>query len=129
MYFKRNNKRWLLFFVGIFCQPVINAKEVILTISPTICIVNKMGEPCSMKVNIDWQTPTAGDYCLYQDAEQLKCWQNTTSVATRLAIHLQQNMVFSLREQDVILAQKQISVNASSPRKFRRKLRAQWSVF
>ncbi|MDO6427227.1 DUF3019 domain-containing protein [Thalassotalea sp. 1_MG-2023] len=128
MRFKLGVKRWLL-IAGILSQPLVNAKEVVFSISPTICIVNKMGEPCTMTVNVNWQTPNAGDYCLYQDTEQLTCWQNTASIATRLNIHLQQNMVFSLREQNTILAQKQIRVNASAPRKFRRKLRAQWSVF
>ena len=105
------------------------AQQVQLSISPTVCIVNKMGQPCAMNVKVAWRTSRVGDYCLFRDEQQLKCWRNADNVTTNFEISLQENMLFTLRDKETLLAQKQNKVNASAPKAYRRRLRADWSVF
>lgn len=113
------------FSIAIFAsQP-----QAYLEITPNICVVKKLGEPCSMEVNIKWASPTANDYCLYQDESALKCWLNTKQINTQLFMTLHQNMVITLRSDEKIFAHKTVNVNALAPQKYRRKLRADWSVF
>ena len=113
------------FSIAIFAsQP-----QTYLEISPNICVVKRLGDLCSMEVNVKWQTPTTNDFCLYQDDSALKCWLNAQKINTHLLITMNQDMIITLRSNEKVFAQKTVNVNAVVPQKYRRKLRADWSVF
>ncbi|GHE86427.1 DUF3019 domain-containing protein [Thalassotalea profundi] len=124
--------RYSLVYFPIQCFSVsafASQPQAILEITPKICIVEKSGDPCSMEINVSWQSPTISNYCLYQEELAIKCWKNTRHVNTNIPITLQKNNIFTLRNDSQIFAAKTIRVSGVSPQRYRRKLRADWSVF
>jgi hypothetical protein len=49
-----------------------------LTIMPEQCVALLQGQACYVTVELSWQTPVSGDYCLYSslDTLPLKCWRD-----------------------------------------------------
>ena len=116
--------------------------DVEMTIKPKVCQVNRAGDICEMTINIAWQALLPLDTCLYQQAKnqtqtqdknKTLCWQNTKVADTKLAIKLSENTLFTLEQQtpevNLVLAQQLISVNSTVPKNYRRRLRADWSLF
>ena len=122
--------------------------DVEMTIKPKVCQVNQAGDICEMTINIAWQALLPLDTCLYQraksqsqnqsqeqtqDKNKTLCWQNTKAADTKLAIKLSENTLFTLEQQtpdvNLVLAQQFISVNSTVPKNYRRRLRADWSLF
>ncbi|KZN43841.1 DUF3019 domain-containing protein [Pseudoalteromonas luteoviolacea] len=101
-----------------------------LKVKPMICMVKSIGQICEMTIAIQWQTTTAQDVCLYQDTQQLKCWQDTQQAKAKLNISLEQDMTFSLKNARMeTLTSQKVKVNAALSRKYRRKLKSDWSFF
>lgn len=116
--------------------------EVEMTIKPKVCHVNHAGDTCEMTIDIAWQALFPLDTCLYQQAKNQNnnqnknktlCWKNTNVADTKLAIKLTENTLFTLEQQtpavNFVLAQQLISVNSTAPKSYRRRLRADWSLF
>lgn len=119
-------------------------RDIEMTIKPKVCQVNRAGDICEMTINIAWQALLPLDTCLYQraknqsqeqtqDKNKTLCWQNTKAADTKLAIKLSENTLFTLEQQtpevNLVLAQQLISVNSTVPKNYRRRLRADWSLF
>ncbi|MEW6991221.1 DUF3019 domain-containing protein [Colwelliaceae bacterium 6441] len=121
-----------LFFLLSSLQ-ITHAQEshpVELSIKPLACIVKNYGDICKMTIKAKWQSAQAIDSCLLQGKRNLLCWKNKKSVSQHFNIELAENMTFSLTNtQGQVLAQQKIVVNSSLPKKFRRRLKAQWSLF
>jgi 4-hydroxy-3-methylbut-2-en-1-yl diphosphate synthase IspG/GcpE len=101
-----------------------------LAIKPITCVVKSLGEACQMKANVTWQSPAPQSVCLYQDKQQLKCWAKQNQVSEMLNVTLEKTMVFSLRDKKQnTLVEQTIKVHALSSRKYRRKLKSDWSLF
>lgn len=99
-------------------------------IKPITCVVKSLGEACQMKANVTWQSTMPQSVCLFQDKQQLKCWVKQNQVSEMLDVTLDKTMVFSLRDKKQnILVEKTIKVHALSSRKYRRKLKSDWSLF
>ncbi|KZN69827.1 DUF3019 domain-containing protein [Pseudoalteromonas luteoviolacea] len=108
----------------------IPESKAALKVKPMICMVKSIGQICEMTIAIQWQTTTAQDVCLYQDTQKLKCWQGTQQAKAKLNISLEQDMTFSLKNARMeTLAAQKVKVNAALSRKYRRKLKSDWSFF
>ncbi|KAF7764726.1 hypothetical protein PCIT_b0778 [Pseudoalteromonas citrea] len=83
-----------------------------------------------MTVNIQWKNQNQIDACLYQEKNKLRCWQQTDKVKEQLQITLAQSMRFSLLDlQGSLLATQTVKVNAAVSKRYRRKLKTDWSFF
>lgn len=107
-----------------------NSDSPQLAISPTTCVVNKPGEVCASPLQITWQMPRAMDLCLYVQKERLKCWRNTQQVSEVLVYKLSTSTTFDLKDNTQrVIASGKVNVNSATSKRFRRRLRADWSVF
>ncbi|ALO43876.1 DUF3019 domain-containing protein [Pseudoalteromonas phenolica] len=101
-----------------------------LVIKPITCVVKSLGEECQMRANVIWQSPVSQNICLFQDKLQLKCWAKQNQVSELIDVTLDKTMVFSLRDsKQRTLVEQTIKVHALSSRKYRRKLKSDWSLF
>jgi hypothetical protein len=92
-------------------------------------MVKKLGDSCKMKVKVVWHNTQPIDACLFQDDLLLKCWEETLDINAHLEVSLHQDMKFILKHNKKILAFQHIKINTTFPKKYRRKLRADWSFF
>lgn len=100
-----------------------------MSISPSICVVKTRGDLCQMTAYVMWQARLAIDACLYQNDDLITCWEQKRRIKEKLELSLIQDMIFTLKNQNKVLAKQHIKVNASSSTKYRRRLRSQWSLF
>lgn len=100
-----------------------------LNIKPSVCMVKKIGDICQMKVKVIWHNSQPTNACLFQGDLRLKCWEDILDINADINIYLNQDMKFSLKNKNKILAYQYIKINTSLPKKYRRRLRADWSFF
>lgn len=123
----------LLLLLSFQCLAAENVPERGIehfAIKPLACVVQNAGDVCTMMINVRWQATAPITGCLYQGQQSLYCWQDKISGQKMVEISLNNNMLFSLQnEQQQVLASQKIWVNTALPKQFRRRLRADWSVF
>ena len=100
-------------------------------LQPNICITKEVGDSCQMTVKIDWQTITPMNLCLMQNDTQIKCWRQQQQVKEAIPIALQKQSTFTLinQEQNIELAKQTVKINYQTAKRFRRRLRSEWSIF
>ena len=104
--------------------------EIVFSISPSTCVVNVAGDACNKPLQLKWQTPVVANYCLYSNKKQIKCWQSQQRISETLILKIKDSTVFELmNEQHQVIAHTKVSVNSTTSKRFRRRLRADWSVF
>jgi hypothetical protein len=118
-----------LFVCSLVLQPLSASSISQLMIKPSVCMVKKIGDSCKMKVKVIWHNKQPIDACLFQDNLRLKCWENTLSINAYLDITLDQDMKFTLMDNEKVLAYQHIKINTALPKKYRRRLRSDWSIF
>jgi len=118
-----------LFLCSLVLQPLSASSTNQLIIKPSVCLVKKFGDSCEMKVKVIWHNTHPIDACLFQNDLQLICWENTRDINADINISLDQDMKFILKHNEKILAYQQIKINTLFPKKYRRRLRADWSFF
>lgn len=123
-----------LLFVFIGCAYAdTNIEEEgsdLLSVTPKVCIVEQAGDSCEVKLNVQWQSLIPLSRCLYQNKEENLCWLKKTKVSQSLIFDINQSQVFSLLdEKNKVLAFQQVKLNTHEPKKYRRRLRADWSLF
>ncbi|KGJ94887.1 DUF3019 domain-containing protein [Colwellia psychrerythraea] len=106
-------------------------KSVIeFSIKPLICIVKKPGDACSMTATVSWQSPKIINSCLYQGITKVACWLKQNKVTAVIEINIEENMEYTLKDDNHhIIAKQLITINSSLAKKYRRRLRAGWSLF
>lgn len=141
---------FLLFFVSLFVIPKsfgnpltdtpthipthipshIPSNKVELSLTPLACFVKKNGDVCHITVKVAWQSSLPINACLYQNSEKLHCWSATQKATKKIPVSLSENMQFTLQGADnIVYAQQQVAIAASTSQKYRRRLRADWSLF
>ncbi len=106
------------------------SNKVELTLTPLACFVKQMGDVCHLTININWQSTAPINACLYQNIEKMHCWSSTRKATKKIMINLSENMQFTLRgDNNEVYAQQQVAIAASTSKKYRRRLRADWSLF
>ena len=103
--------------------------NVQLSLTPLACFVKKNGDVCNITVKVTWQSKTPIDACLYQNNDKVDCWQATQQASKKITVSLSENMRFTLQGNKVIYAQQEVTVAATTSAKYRRRLRAGWSLF
>ncbi|MGB1298777.1 MAG: DUF3019 domain-containing protein [Psychrobium sp.] len=132
-----NNNANILLIAALTCAAMVTSARALatsdspqLSISPSTCIVNKPGEICTSPLQLSWQVPRAMDLCLYVQKERLKCWRNTQQVTEVLVYKLSTSTTFDLKDNTQrVIASSKVNVNSATSKRFRRRLRADWSVF
>lgn len=120
----------LLVIGGIFPSYAAPITHVELSIKPSACTVKNTGDFCTTTLNIHWQAAQPISSCLYQGNSQKICWQNKKHAQQQLAINIDQDMEFTLMHQDnTVYAKQLVRVITSQPKRYRRRLRANWSLF
>jgi hypothetical protein len=125
---KINTIIFLLILSGL-SRSVAASSEAKLIIKPTVCMVKKSGDTCQMTVKVTWQSDQLIDACLFQNDLRLTCWQNVNDIDTDINIYLDQDMLFTLKNDQQIFANQNVKINTALPNKYRRRLRANWSFF
>jgi hypothetical protein len=110
-------------------QSVAASSKTKLIIKPTVCMVKRLGDTCQMTVKVSWQSDQIIDACLFQNDLRLTCWQNVSDINTDIDIDLDQDMLFTLKNDQQIFANQNVKINTALPNKYRRRLRANWSFF
>lgn len=101
-----------------------------LSVSPTTCIVKVLGQPCVTPIKISWTAPMAATFCLYIDNKKKNCWAAQNKVTQTLVLNLRVSSTFELKnDKNQILSSAKVVINAATSKQFRRRLRADWSVF
>jgi len=107
-----------------------NRDDIKFSIKPLVCIVKKPGDVCSMTATVSWQSPKNINSCLYQGINKVTCWHNKKKIKSVIEINIEENMEYTLRgDNHQIIAKQLISINSSLAKKYRRRLRAGWSLF
>lgn len=105
-------------------------QKVDLSLTPLACFVKKSGDVCHITVKINWQSESPIDACLYQNDEKMHCWSSTRNATKKITVSLSENMQFTLQgDNNVVYAQQHVAIAASTSKKYRRRLRADWSLF
>jgi len=100
------------------------------SIKPLVCIVKNPGDACSMTATVSWQTPKVINSCLYQGITKVACWLNQNKATAVIEISIEENMEYTLKDDNHhIIAKQLITINSSLAKKYRRRLRAGWSLF
>jgi hypothetical protein len=118
----------LLIMPKCLSNPTNNKVELSLT--PLACFVKKSGDVCHITVKVNWQSGAPIDACLYQNTEKMHCWSATRNATKKITISLSENIQFTLQgDNNEIYAQQHVAIAASTSKKYRRRLRADWSLF
>jgi len=132
-----NRKRYftisnLLACLLLVMSPLISYADepVSLSIKPLACIVKTQGQPCELNVTAHWQTNVPMNLCLYQRNNLIQCWKKQRQALKRFSIEITESTEFRLlNSKQEVVASVQIAINAATPTRYRRRLRADWSVF
>lgn len=123
----------ILFILSLLLLPQSFANtpnKVDLSLTPLACFVKKIGDFCNITVKVNWRSENPITACLYQDTEKMQCWLASRTASTKIDVSLNNNMVYSLRgNNNEVYAQQHVAIAASSSKKYRRRLRADWSFF
>jgi len=124
-------RHFLLSLCLIFYASQSHASDkVSLSVTPIACIVSTIGEPCNLTVTAHWQAKQPKTLCLYQLEHPVQCWSNKRQGSKRFTIKIVASTQFKLVDtHQVTVASVQIIINAANPTRYRRRLRADWSVF
>ena len=70
-----------------------------LVLSPKQCVAMRQGQTCYVDVELQWQSKTQGDFCLYssQVEQPLQCWQDTRLGRFEREIVAKDNVIFVLK--------------------------------
>ncbi|MCQ8877326.1 DUF3019 domain-containing protein [Pseudoalteromonas shioyasakiensis] len=102
-----------------------------LSVSPKVCVVSEQQEFCDLDLKFTISLPQAMDVCLYQQAQQLKCWQQMRSAHFEYKAHVQVETIYSLinphTEEQIATAS--VAVQSTQAKTTRRRLRSPWSFF
>ncbi|NVK25059.1 MAG: DUF3019 domain-containing protein [Gammaproteobacteria bacterium] len=123
-----------LFSFNANAQTLIPAEPVKVEefeLMPLICVTTKVGDTCRLKLSVRWQTNVRGDFCFFQNEQEIFCWQQQKQVKQSIEVALVKSSVFSLKQKglDKSLIQQQVTLNYSQSERYRRRLRSQWSIF
>ncbi|WP_448550363.1 DUF3019 domain-containing protein [Thalassotalea fusca] len=124
----------LLIFIAVLypftSHSLSSSAPATMDIKPVTCMVQEIGQPCTMTIKIKWQTNEPQDVCLRQGVTKLSCWDNQHHIDTQMQVTLEDSMMFTLvNASGEALASQKIDINASNHHAYRRKLKSDWSLF
>jgi len=125
----------VLLFVSVLVMPKCFSSDTLgdnveLSLTPLACFVKNIGDVCHLTIKVNWQSVDPIKACLYQNDEKMHCWLATRNATQKIKVSLSENMQFTLQgDNNEVYAQQHIAISASTSKKYRRRLRADWSLF
>ncbi|MFD2167822.1 DUF3019 domain-containing protein [Thalassotalea euphylliae] len=110
-------------------QPSINAKHFAL--EPNTCMSQEQDAPCPFTLSARWELNQKADVCLVLGDEQLSCWSQQKSNYFQRQTLLTKTSELRLVNQATgeVIHRELVTILYSNPKRFRRRLRSQWSLF
>ncbi|MGO2477770.1 MAG: DUF3019 domain-containing protein [Pseudoalteromonas sp.] len=107
------------------------SKAASLNVTPKVCVISDQQDFCDLELNFDWKIAEPLDVCLYQDSEQLFCWQQAQLGRFNYKARVQVETLYSLINPHTgdLLATARIEVQSTQAKTTRRRLRSPWSFF
>lgn len=112
-----------------------SAQQIVdLSLKPKACIVEQLGHSCTVKITANWQAPSPQSLCLVMQqslaAKEIKCWDQQIAGTKQFVVELTTTTQFRLVDlENRLLNSVDLVINAAHSTKYRRRLRADWSVF
>ena len=66
-----------------------------------------------MTVTVQWQHNEPVDACIFQNDTRLNCWEDVDKINTKMNISLEQDMLFTLKNDQEIFATQQINTSTN----------------
>ncbi len=81
--------------------------KLIFTATPEQCVALHPGRTCYATIKLTWQTNTIGNFCVYREKNPLQCWQDSNQGTMSYIFESDQNITFTLKDQQ----QKEVIIN------------------
>ena len=102
-----------------------------LTIVPEQCVALLQGQACYVTIELNWQAPVRGDYCLYSSlsARPIQCWQAKKVGELKQEFVSKNNIKFFLRPKNSTENIANIEIKMAWVNKKKGKPRTSWRMF
>lgn len=119
----------VLFFLPT--SAIADPKISTFVAEPTTCMTLTPDSHCQMQVDIQWQQNTEQDTCLLLGDKILKCWHSAQQGSFKQQITLSKTTELLLinKSTNQTLGKQTVAVRYVHPKNYRRRLRADWSIF
>ncbi|WP_404340623.1 DUF3019 domain-containing protein [Pseudoalteromonas mariniglutinosa] len=100
-------------------------------ISPKVCVVMEQHDFCDLELQLSWQLAMPQDVCLYENNQQLGCWQQSSQGQHQYKARVQVETIYSLINPltGKQVATAKVAVQSTDAKTTRRRLRSPWSFF
>ena len=121
----------LCVFVAVIWGFPSHAQASLFDVSPKVCVVFQQHEFCDLELKISWQLTHPQDVCLYQNDQQVQCWQNMQKGRFSYKARVQVETIYSLVNPHTgsKVATAKVEVQSTEAKTTRRRLRSPWSFF
>jgi hypothetical protein len=87
-----------------------NSAQASMSITPLRCVALHQGQVCYQEATLMWSSASAGDYCVYVNADDqpLQCWRAQTQGSLTYEFASAESQIFQLKN-----AQQQVVAEAS----------------
>ncbi|MFC0116522.1 DUF3019 domain-containing protein [Pseudoalteromonas xiamenensis] len=120
----------VLLFLFCGCVDANEVSKASSFLTPRICIVPEQKVTCSMQVSVEWDFNQEGSYCLFLEEVPMKCWYTVSRIKESFDITFSNNDLVALKsKQGNTIKTEKLRVVSATSRKFRRKLKNDWSIF
>ncbi len=118
---------WLIILLMLGWSQTIQAEQAGWRIKPNICVVEQMGDPCELKLNISLWGEIPDHSCLFLQDAMVQCWAMPDKNIS-VTLEFREATVISMRDSDDrTLLQETLEVKSLS--RIRQRVRTPWSVF
>ena len=110
---------------------VASAEEFLLSSKPSKCISLNEGLVCYQNIQVQWQAPDIGDYCLVQASSNqvLNCWEQQRKGQFKFEFSERQSEDYVLRQKDQANDLADMRIDVKWVYKKNRRDRLRWKVF
>lgn len=123
----KQNGLWLIILLILGWSQTIQAEQAGWQIKPNICVVEQIGEPCELKLNISLWGDIPEHSCLFLQDAMVECWAMPDAQIS-VTLQVREASVISMRDSDDrTLLQETLEVKSLS--RIRQRVRTPWSVF
>lgn len=119
-----------LFLLGLlFASQPASAISPSWIINPKVCLASEIADQCEMLLKITFADLPAGEYCLFQDGIEIKCFA-MQKAPSQQKIRYRETTSLSLRDEyGIELLHQKLSVKARQRQTVKRRVRQPWSLF
>lgn len=98
---------------------------------PDRCIALHQGQVCYQQVTFNWNTPSSGEYCLFQLElpEALTCWNGNQQTSQRIDFASSSSLVYQIRGRGQNEVVSQVTVEVAWVYRSSRKSFSRWRLF